>query len=54
MGTPCWCPSGWSPTWRPETTETSVTESCHKSVNLNLDELKNIKIILSIIQELFR
>ena len=19
METPCWCPSGWAPTWRPET-----------------------------------
>ena len=28
-------------------TETSVTEFCYKSVNLSLEELKNIKIILS-------
>ena len=34
--------------------ETSVTEFCHKSVNLSLEELKNIKIILFPIQELFR
>ena len=27
-------------------TETSVTEFCYKSVNLSLEELKNIKIIL--------
>ena len=32
-------------------TETSVTESCYKSVNLSLEELKNIKIILFLIQE---
>ena len=32
-------------------TETSVTEFCYKSVNLSLEELKNIKIILSLIQE---
>ena len=34
-----------------ELTETSVTEFCHKSVNLSLEELKNIKIILFLIQE---
>ena len=32
-------------------TETSVTEVCYKSVNLSLEELKNIKIILFLIQE---
>ena len=32
-------------------TETSVTEFCYKSVNLSLEELKNIKIILFPIQE---
>ena len=32
-------------------TETSVTEFCYKSVNLSLEELKNIKIILLPIQE---
>ena len=32
-------------------TETSVTVFCHKSVNLSLEELKNIKIILFVIQE---
>ena len=32
-------------------TETSVTEFYYKSVNLSLEELKNIKIILFIIQE---
>ena len=30
--------------------ETSVTEFCYKSVNLSLEELKNIKIILFLIQ----
>ena len=35
-------------------TETSVTEFCYKSVNLSLEELKNIKILLFLIQELFR
>ena len=48
METPCWCPSGWAPT------ETSVTEFCYKSVNLLLEELKNIKIILFPLQEPFR
>ena len=32
-------------------TETSVTEFSYKSVNLSLEELKNIKIILFLIQE---
>ena len=32
-------------------TETSVTEFCYKSVHLSLEELKNIKIILFLIQE---
>ena len=32
-------------------TEASVTELCNKSVNLSLEELKNIKIILFLIQE---
>ena len=45
METPCWCPSGWAPTWRLETTETSLTDFCYKSVNLSLEELKNIKTI---------
>ena len=31
-------------------TETSVTEFCYKNVNLSLDELKNITIILFLIQ----
>ena len=34
-------------------TETSVTEFSYKSVNLSLEELKNIKIILFLIHELF-
>ena len=32
-------------------TETSVTEFCYRSVNLSLEELKNIKIVLFLIQE---
>jgi len=35
--------------WKP--TETSVTGFCYKIVNLSLKELKNIKIILFLIQE---
>ena len=35
-------------------TEASVTEFCNKSVNLSLEELKNIKIILFQMQEPFR
>ena len=52
--TPCWCPSRWAPSWRPEPTETSVTAFCYKSVNLSLEELENIKMILFLIHELFR
>ena len=52
METPCWCSSGWAPTWKP--TETSVTEFCYKSVNLFFNELINIKVILFLIHELFR
>ena len=33
-------------------TETSVTEFCYKSVNLSLEELKNIKITLFLIHEI--
>ena len=35
-------------------TETSVTEFCYKSVNLFFEKLKNIKVILFLIHELFR
>ena len=40
METPCWCHGGRKPA------ETSVTEFCYKSVNLSLEELKNVTIIL--------
>ena len=35
-------------------TETSVTEFCYKSVNLSLEELKNIEIILFLYKNPFR
>ena len=35
-------------------TEISVTKFCYKSMNLLLEELKNIKIILFLIQKPFR
>ena len=35
-------------------TETPVTDFCYKSVNLSLEELKNIKMILFLIHEVFR
>ena len=35
-------------------TETSVIEFCYRNVNLSLEELKNIKMILFVIHELFR
>ena len=44
METPCWCPPRWAPTWRPETSRHA--EFCYKSVNLSLEELKNVTIIL--------
>ena len=34
--------------------KTSVTEFCYKRVNLFCEKLKNIKVILSLIHELFR
>ena len=39
---------------RRKPTETSVTEFCHKIVNLFFEKLKNIKVILFLIHELFR
>ena len=66
----CQCSSTWSPTWRPEINrniwygmvwdgilylnQDYVTEFCYKRVNISLEELKNIKIILFLIHELFR
>ena len=35
-------------------TKTSITEFCYRSVNLFLEERRNIKVILSVIHELFR
>ena len=35
-------------------TETTVTEFCYKSVNFSLEELKNIKIVVFPIHELFK
>ena len=46
METLGWCPPRWAPTWRPETIKTSVTEFCYKSVNLSVEELRNVTIIL--------
>ena len=54
METPCRCPSGWAQHGGRKPTETSVTEFCYKSVNLSLEELKNIKIILFVVRELLR
>ena len=45
METPCWCPSTWAPTWRPETL--SLRFARNAGVNLSLEELKNVTIILS-------
>ena len=52
METPCWCPSNMAAGNQPK--DLSVTEVLYKSVNLSLEELKNIKIILFVIHQLFR
>ena len=54
METPCWCPPGWAPTRRTETNKNIITEFWYRSLNLFLEELINIKLILSLIHELFR
>ena len=48
METPCWCPSRWHQHGgrKPAETTVTVTEFWHKSVNLSLEELKNVVIIL--------
>ena len=38
--------------WKP--TETSVTEFCYESVSLSFEELKSNKIIIFLMEELFR
>ena len=52
--TPCWSPSGWAPHGSRKLTETSATEFCFRNKNLSLEEIKDIKIILFLIHELFR
>ena len=49
METPCWCPPGERQHGRRKPTKTSVTEFWHKSLNLFLKELINIKVILFLI-----
>ena len=51
MESPCLCPSEGHKHGGRDVTKTSVVEFCCKSVNLSLEELKNIKIILFPIQE---
>ena len=46
METPCWCPPRGHQHGGRKPAETSVTEVCYKSVNLFLEELKNVTIIL--------
>ena len=41
MEPPCWCQHGGR-----KPAETSATEFCYKSVNLSLEELKNVTMIL--------
>jgi len=53
METPCAHPDGHQHGGR-KPTETSVTEFCHNSVNLSLEELKNNTVLLFPKQELFR
>ena len=51
MESPCLCPSEGHKHGDRDVTKTSVVEFCCKSVNLSLEELKNIKIILFPIEE---
>ena len=46
METPCWCHLDGHQHSGRKPAETSVTEFCYKSVNLSLEELKNVTIIL--------
>ena len=54
MKMPCGAQPDGLPHGGQKPTETSVTEFCYKSVNLSLEELKNIKIILFLTHGLFR
>ena len=54
METPCWCLSGWAPTWRTKTNRNICFRALLQSVNLFLEELINIKAILHLVHELFR
>ena len=47
-------PSWWAPTSRPDTPEISDTEFCYTSVNLSIEELRNIKTILFLAYGQFR
>ena len=46
MEPPCWCPPRWAQHGGRKPAKTSVTELCYKSVNLSLEELKNVTKIL--------
>ena len=43
MGTPYWCPSGWSPTWRPETNRNNCHWVLLQKAWICLEEVKIIK-----------
>ena len=53
--TPCWCPSGWAPTWRLETeTETAVTEQLLQKLDVIARGTQKQQNNTFLIQELFR
>ena len=54
METPCWCPPGWAPTRRTETNKNIYYRVLVQKPEFILEELINIKLILSLIHELFR
>ena len=51
MEMPCWCPSDTTTNMAEGKQQKHLLLSCYKSVNLSLEELKNIKMILFPIQE---
>ena len=51
MDTPCWWPSGWAPTWRPEINRNICQRVLlqKREYGISLKELINIKVIFFLI-----
>ena len=49
--TPCWCPSGWAPTWRPETNRNICLWVLLQKRKFISRGTQNIKILFFLIQE---